>query len=274
MSKTINEQAIINRHSVRTYQTTPITTYHQQELLNFIDHLENPWNIKIKIAFINDLKDTDKIGTYGMIKDPAFFITALANDQPYAQEAIGYTLEHIVLFAESLGISSCWLGATYTKDHVQKILNIKKYEIMPVIIAMGYAKEKIALKDRIIKKVISSYDRLPFEQLFFENDPKTPLPLEKCGQYQKCLNMVRLAPSAFNIQPWRIIKANDAFHFYIYSAKELKVSSLKHVDLGIALAHFVITANILNLSGYLEIKADQAYVTYDHYHYIISWQIK
>ena len=77
MSKTINEQTIINRHSVRTYQTTPITTYHQQELLNFIDHLENPWNIKIKITFINDLKDTDKIGTYGMIKDPAFFITAL-----------------------------------------------------------------------------------------------------------------------------------------------------------------------------------------------------
>ena len=64
MSKTINEQTIINRHSVRTYQTTPITTYHQQELLNFIDHLENPWNIKIKITFINDIKDTDKIGTY------------------------------------------------------------------------------------------------------------------------------------------------------------------------------------------------------------------
>lgn len=274
MSETINEQTIIARHSIRTFQPKPISDDHLQELLAFIDHLSNPWNIKIKIAFINDLKNSDKIGTYGMIKDPAVFLAAWVVDQPFAQEAIGYTLEHVVLYAESIGISSCWLGATFAKDHVQKILKIKKHEIMPIIIAMGHAKEKLRLKDKIIKKAISSHTRLPNEQLFFENDPKMPLSLKKCGQYQKCLEMVRLAPSAFNAQPWRIIKTNNSFDFYIYSSKELRSSSIKHVDIGIALAHFMIMVKNLNLAGYLDTNPKHAAKAYDHYHLIASWQMK
>lgn len=274
MSGTINEDMIINRHSVRTFQAKNISVDHQQALIAFIDRLTNPWNITLNIALLNDLKiSTDKIKTYGMIKNPAVFLAAWVDDQPFALEAIGYTLEHAILFAESIGISSCWLGATFNKSSVQKRLNIKSQQILPVIIAMGYAQENLTLKDKIIKKAISSYNRLPNEQLFFDNAPKMPLSLARCGQYQKCLEMVRLAPSAFNAQPWRIIKTNNSFDFYIYSSKELRSSSLKHVDMGIALAHFMIMVKNLNLAGYLDTNPKHAANAYDHYHLIASWQL-
>jgi hypothetical protein len=60
--------------------------------------------------------------------------------------------------------------------------------------------------------------------------------------------MVRLAPSASNHQPWRIVRVNDDFHFFIQRKKSLKPGStlnrllgmadLQRVDMGIAMAHF------------------------------------
>ena len=62
------------------------------------------------------------------------------------------------------------------------------------------------------------------------------------------LNATRLAPSAVNKQPWRVVVADNAAHFYLQRRKGSTNEShegkldMQKVDLGIALCHFALTA--------------------------------
>lgn len=57
--------------------------------------------------------------------------------------------------------------------------------------------------------------------------------------------MARLAPSAVNKQPWRIVVADNKAHFYLKRSKgfghEGKLD-MQMIDMGIALCHFALTA--------------------------------
>ena len=63
--------------------------------------------------------------------------------------------------------------------------------------------------------------------------------------------MVRLAPSAVNKQPWRVIAADNTAHFYLKRSKGFGRSThldMQKIDLGIALCHFALTAKENGLS--------------------------
>lgn len=49
---------------------------------------------------------------------------------------------------------------------------------------------------------------------FLIEDFHTPLTQDMTGAYAQPLEMVRLAPSAKNAQPWRVRRTGDAYHFY------------------------------------------------------------
>ena len=54
--------------------------------------------------------------------------------------------------------------------------------------------------------------------------------------------MVRLAPSAVNRQPWRVVREGTDYHFYLKHDKGYVSSAtgdLQKVDMGIALCHFM-----------------------------------
>jgi len=59
--------------------------------------------------------------------------------------------------------------------------------------------------------------------------------------------MVRIAPSASNKQPWRIVKIEGAWHFFLERTKGygdgiifklLKLADIQRLDMGIAMCHF------------------------------------
>jgi hypothetical protein len=67
-----------------------------------------------------------------------------------------------------------------------------------------------------------------------------------------CREMVRLAPSARNRQPWRIVKQENRFHFFLRRSLPPGGAGgldLARVDLGIAMCHFDLTARHLGLAG-------------------------
>ena len=66
------------------------------------------------------------------------------------------------------------------------------------------------------------------------------------------LEMVRIAPSATNKQPWRAVVEKDRVHFYEKKAKGYERTStgdIQKVDLVIALCHFEIAAKESGLQG-------------------------
>ena len=96
-----------------------------------------------------------------------------------------------------------------------------------------------------MRKTVKANSRHPFESLFFDGDFQTPLTEAKAGALAHPLEMVRLAPSAVNHQPWRVVKVDNTLHFYL--KRTLGYSSegrpdMQMVDMGIALCHFHLSA--------------------------------
>lgn len=259
----MNKELILNRHSTRSFKKEALQNKDLNNLNDFITSLNIPKDINIKII-------SNKIGTYGFIKNPAAYLITYCKNKPMILETIGYYLENIVLYATSLNIGTCYLGATFSKKQIKKELIISDDMIIPVIIALGYPLNKITIKDKIIKNSINASNRLAFNKLFFDINLK-PLTYDINNQYHQCLEMVRFAPSAFNKQPWRIIESNNAYHFYIYHNGNLNDNDIKHIDMGIAIAHFNIMRNFLNLKGHFEIIKN--YINYPDFNYIISYII-
>ena len=93
--------------------------------------------------------------------------------------------------------------------------------------------------------------------------------------------MVRLAPSASNKQPWRIVKDGSAWHFYLQRTPKygpgsvvfnvMKLADLQRVDMGIAMCHFELTARELGLDGKWARMNPGLEIPDERTEYVVSW---
>jgi len=216
-----------------------------------------------------------KLGTYGLIKGAQEFIVGAIEKSDYYKENYGYILEAIILAATDLNLGTCWLGGTFNRSLFSTKINCQKNEIVPAITPIGYTPEKRRTKEKAIRVFVKADSRFPWSKIFFENTFSTALPRETMGRYETLLEMVQLAPSAGNKQPWRILKEEDCdnFHFYVYFSQDLKMkayNSFVNIDIGIAICHFDLTAKEVGMKGrweFLEPKVEQP----KELKYIISW---
>lgn len=109
----------------------------------------------------------------------------------------------------------------------------------------------------------SSNKRKDFNSLFFKDNFNTPMSFEEAKEYGEVLENVRLAPSAVNKQPWKIIKENNNLHIY----NDSKIDMNK-IDIGIALSHLELTAKEKGLDGKFEVLNNKED---DKFHYVISF---
>ena len=125
-----------------------------------------------------------------------------------------------------------------------------------------------------MRKAIHADERLPFEELFFDGDAATPLSQEKAGDLAVPLEMVRLAPSAVNRQPWRVVVKENAAHFYLKRAKGMGGGALdmQKIDMGIALCHFDLAAHEAGLAPRF-VQDDPGIETPNGEEYIASWLV-
>ena len=124
-----------------------------------------------------------------------------------------------------------------------------------------------------MRKAIKADERLPFESLFFDGDASTPLSREKAGNLAVPLEMVRLAPSAVNKQPWRVIVKDGTAHFYCKRSKGMGGGDLdmQMIDMGIALCHFALAARECGLDA--EFMQNDPGLTEDMA-YVASYRVK
>lgn len=265
------EEAVRKRYSVRTYDGRPLAPELMERLLAYAGELENPLGPGMRLCVIEKGAATDasggtgkgssgpgassskgeKLGTYGFIKGARTFLAAVIPDEEYALEALGYEFEQLVLYAASLGIGTCWLGGTFDREAFTARITLAENEIFPILSPVGYPAGKRGLMEKLIRRGAGADSRLPWSQLFFDGDFGTPLTEAGAAEYRFPLEMVRLAPSAVNRQPWRVVKTDDgAFHFFEKrsSGKEEGVD-IHRIDLGIAICHFHLAALELGLTG-------------------------
>ncbi|ACB85135.1 nitroreductase family protein [Natranaerobius thermophilus] len=271
---------IKKRTSVRTYKPAAISEELENKLKIYSDNLHDPFSSSVRFVFINDatfVKETGgKIGTYGLIKGAKNFIAVLVEKNlNHNLEKVGYTLEKLILYATYLGLGTCWLGGTFNLKGLDKATMITEQEILPIITPVGYPHEKKSIADKMIKAAAGSKKRKPWNKLFFNKSLDTPITEKEAGSFAAPLEMVRLAPSAQNKQPWRIIKEDKYWHFFLeYSKLINKVSGydIQKIDLGIAMCHFELAAVQEGLSGKWMIDGTRPKIEgTENFHYITSW---
>ena len=240
------EKVIRTRKSIRTYNNTSMELAVKQQVLDFMtSNSIGLFGNKVNFYWINgdsvEFKDI-KLGTYGVISGTKSFITGKITSADKNFEDFGYCMEKMILYCAQLNIGTCWLGGTYNKTAFSASVHLKEDELIPAVTPVGYFGKKKRTIDRMFRRMAGSDNRKQFDELFFSQSFSNPLSEKEKTEYGFFLEMIRLAPSASNKQPWRVVLIDNVFHFYLkrtpnYNNK-LMQSDLQRVDMGIGIAHF------------------------------------
>lgn len=277
MPSTIETQ-IRQRKSIRSYDSRPLTEKDKNLLLSEIEHIlqeETPFPARIHIQLLEAREgtDTEKLGTYGVIRGASSFLGVTVENSETAPEAVGYTFEKVVLKATEMGLGTCWMAGTFNKDQFKRLLLVKEDEIFPIISPLGYPQERLNLVDKVFRKVGKSDQRKDWNELFFKDSFEQPLSREEAGEYVFALDMLRLAPSAANKQPWRIVYKDNVFHFFrVANPSSNYPFDLQRLDAGIAACHFHLAAKEKELKGIFVYQEDKEILLPENTKYIFSWK--
>ncbi len=110
--------------------------------------------------------------------------------RPAPMELEGFMGEALVLEATAMGLGTCWLGAGFYPDVVSRNVNLQSDEAVHCVIAIGKAElPPFAPKRMELSKLCG----------------KSEAQLSELGVWQKeAVLAARIAPSAVNLQPWKI----------------------------------------------------------------------
>lgn len=277
---------IKQRFSCRSYVETDIEGKKLTELREYLSsQVKGPLGSKVRFdilsAGMHEKGSINALATYGFIRGASYYIAGAVDKSRYNLEDYGYLMEKIILHATDMGLGTCWLGGSFQKSSFSRRISLQDTEILPAISPIGYRMEKPAIFDAIVRWSIKARKRKPWEELFFYKTFNTPLMQEQAGKYAESLEMVRLAPSGSNWQPWRIIKQEDrdVFHFYIirknaYTASShiFNLADIQRLDIGIAMCHFDLTSKEAGLKGKWTAKDPLIPAQGQNLEYIISWE--
>jgi len=252
------------RTSWRSYEPRPLDPEPRATLEAFIsEHDAGPFGSAMRFVMVaassSDSEELRGLGTYGFIKNPAAFVVgAVDAAAPMGLVDYGFAMERAILRATDLGLGTCWLGGTFSKSRFAARVAKGAGELVPAVFCAGHRQTRRGAVDRAIRWGAGSAKRRPWEALFSLGRPDAPLPRDQAGPYAEPLELVRLAPSASNRQPWRVVRAPDRhdYHFllrriakYDRNLKMLGLADLPRVDLGIAMCHFELSAREAGLDG-------------------------
>ncbi len=204
--------AIRQRHSVRQYKSDRI----EDEKVALIKAKIGELNAEgdLHLQFIEDADKTyNKLfnRVAGLGSAPSV-IACVGKDDKSLDQRVGYYGEKLVLYAQTLGLNTCWTG-TFNRKNISA--DIPDGERLVISIAIGYGKDPG--KERKTKSK---------EQLS-EASSQRP------EWFEKGVEMAMLAPTAINQQKF-LIKLNDDESVAFID----KGGVLSQVDLGIVKCHF------------------------------------
>lgn len=225
------EEAIYKRKSIRKYISKSISEdefKYIEKLINEVPRLYP--DIDMNINLVKEGEKIQKIskgiiGSYGKIEAPHYLVITSEEKDGYL-ENIGYTLEEVVLDLAYKGIGTCWIGGFIKKNLLKDIMTIKDNHKPVIVIALGYPENKAELD----VKESNSYKRKSLNDIIYgDYDSK----------WEKILDMVRVSPSAINLQPWIFSMGKGKIDVFAHVGNVITKNLLhfSNLDVGIALKH-------------------------------------
>lgn len=211
-------EAIKERHSVRAYTDKKIEGEVLFALENKIAEINGESGLNVQLVLNEEKAFGGRMARYGKFSGVKNYIAMVGKKGADLSEKVGYYGQKLVLFAQTLGLNTCWVALTYKK--VKTAYKVGEGEKLALVIAIGYgATQGVPHKSKSINAVSNAGEDFPE---WFVNGVKTAL----------------LAPTATNQQKFFFtlkdgeVTAKPGLGFY---AK---------VDLGIVKYHFELGSGV------------------------------
>lgn len=205
-------EAIDARHSVRAYLDRPIEAGTRQQLDAFTAECNRESGLHILIRYDDPDGFDSRLAHYGSFRNVRNYIVLSGKKGEDFDFRCGYYGEKIVLFAQQLGLNTCWAALTFNKKKVREL--IPEGETLCMVIALGYGETQGApRKSKTLQEVADAGANPPW--------------------FVRGIEAALKAPTAVNQQK---------FHFSLKDSEPfIRVKGLgtcTKVDLGIAAYHF------------------------------------
>jgi nitroreductase len=246
-------EIIKQRRSVRNYTGKALSEADAKKIVKFIAELQAPFSGKYRIEWLHATPSEEpvRMGTYGMISGASDFLVLIYEyDKDMAEENAAYCFERVILYCTSLGLGTCWMSGTFKKSDFAAKVHLQPGETLRAVSPVGYIKEEKRWIESLIGAERNHRSRKPFSATFFEDYFDKKLTEANAGIFFEPFEMIRLAPSANNRQPWRIILSREMVHFYYRPARR---GDCSRIDLGIAICHFDLTCQERGIKGHFKV---------------------
>ena len=216
-------EAISQRHSVRQYKPDRIEAEKVALLKAKIDELNKEGNLNLQ--FIEDAEKTynklfNKVSGLGTAPS---VIACVGKDDASLDRRVGYYGEKLVLFAQEIGLNTCWTG-TFNRKNISA--DIPDGERLVISIAIGYGKDPGKVRKSKSKEQVSEVSS------------------DRPEWFEKGIEAALLAPTAINQQKFLITLKDDGSVEFID-----KGGVLSQVDIGIVKCHFEIGSGKKQIPG-------------------------
>lgn len=270
MIKSIDwESAINTRRSTRSFQIMPIESAKMDMMNNFISNMKMPFVHNVKIKMFKAAPDKK---LYTIFSAPPDNMAFIANTDVCSISAAGFVGEVLILYATSIGLSTCWYGH-YTLSELESVMpHLGEYknsqnpkwgygkgevegERTICITPLAYGNQSgVRFFDRVQENLIS-YKRKPIEN-FLDGDVKEN---ELSPVLLYALDLARKAPSAANSQHWRFLISSDQKTITISMPIDYKHIKWEHpnVDIGICASHFWLGLIMKNIDCTVSLSEDK-----------------
>lgn len=231
------------RKSVRSFSGTPLNAQQIAQINQAIAEAKSPFggDYVIKLSSV-DADQSFKPSTYGVITNAKDFLLMGVGDTEHSALSAGYAMEQVVLKATEMGLGTCWIAATFKKSIFERVAAFPEATPLKIISPIGEPAQKRSFMEKFTRFAVGADNRKPFDKLFFAGNFTTPLSPD--NQFGQPLEMMRLAPSSTNSQPWRALVVDNRVDFYYKSRGIVSV-----LDMGIGLCHFNLSAQAVGLNG-------------------------
>jgi len=236
------------RTSIRTFRSGPLPADRRRLLEEACSALrEGPLGTPCRFLLLDrgaaagSSPGGERLGTYGVIRGASTYLAGAAVRGSFALLDFGYLFEMLVLKATELGLGTCWLGGTFRRSDFERALQLKDHEMLPAVSPVGPPARRRSLLDRLFRLGAGSRSRRPWDTLFFDDRGMPLSPGQLPRHHREALEMLRLAPSASNRQPWRVLAVGEQVHLYLQRTPGYHRAGgmdLQRLDVGIAMAHF------------------------------------
>jgi len=135
---------IKERHSVRSYIDKKIKGETLEKLQYKIEELNKESGLNMQLILDEPKAFDSFLAHYGKFNGVKNYIAIIGNKDSNLAEKAGYYGEQLVLFAQSIGLNTCWVALTFKK--IKDIYKINSNEKIQLVIAIGYGENQCGEK--------------------------------------------------------------------------------------------------------------------------------